>query len=84
MSLPLTYGIANKGVSCMQSLVFRLHHSLGGYERSPQSLTSHTAETLGKEILVFIPPISDIKTLTTNDRKRLMHSLQIRNPYISE
>jgi hypothetical protein len=41
-----TYGIANKGVSGLPSLVSRLHACVGGYERSPQSLTSHTAGTL--------------------------------------
>jgi hypothetical protein len=41
-----TCGIANKGVSSVQNLAFRLHPCVGGYERGPQSLTSHTAETL--------------------------------------
>lgn len=41
-----TYGIANKGVSSIQSLAFRLHACVGRYERSPQSLTSHTAGTV--------------------------------------
>lgn len=42
-----THGIANKGVSGMRSLVFRSNFCNGGQERSPQSLTSHTARTLG-------------------------------------
>jgi hypothetical protein len=41
-----TRGIANKGFSGLRSSVVRFNFSNGGQERSPQSLTSHTAETL--------------------------------------
>lgn len=43
----LTHGIANKGDSGLQSSVVRFNFCNGGQERSPQSLTSHTAGTLG-------------------------------------
>lgn len=39
-----THGIANKGFSGFRSIVSRLNFSNGGYERSPQSLTCHTAD----------------------------------------
>ena len=42
-----THGIANKGFSGLRSSVFRFKFCNGGQERSPQSLTSHTAGTLG-------------------------------------
>ena len=38
-----THGIANKGFSGLQSFVSRNNFGNGGYERSPQSLTCHTA-----------------------------------------
>ena len=43
--IPTTYGIANKGDGDLRSFIPRLHACVGGYERSPQSLTSHTAGT---------------------------------------
>lgn len=41
-----THGIANKGFSGLRSSVVRFNFCNGGQERSPQSLTSHTAGTL--------------------------------------
>jgi hypothetical protein len=41
-----THGIANKGVIALRSSVVRSNFCKGGQERSPQSLTSHTARTL--------------------------------------
>ena len=41
-----THNIANKGFSGLRSSVFRFNFCNGGQERSPQSLTSHTAGTL--------------------------------------
>jgi hypothetical protein len=43
-----THGIANKGFSGLRSLVFRFNFCNGRQERSPQSLTSHTAGTLAR------------------------------------
>ena len=39
-----THGIANKGFSGLRSIVSRFNFGIGGYERSPQSLTCHIAK----------------------------------------
>lgn len=41
-----THGKANKGLGCLRGIVSRFNFTNGGYERSPQSLTCHTAGTL--------------------------------------
>ena len=45
-----TCGITNKGVGEMRNCAPRSKVTNGGHERSPQSLTSHTA---GKLVIIF-------------------------------
>jgi len=47
----LTGGIVNKGFSGLRNLIVRFNFYNGGQERSPQSLTNHTAKPLYATIL---------------------------------
>jgi len=47
----ITGGIVNKGFSGMRSSVVRFKFCNGGQERSPQSLTNHTAKPLYASVL---------------------------------
>jgi hypothetical protein len=72
-----THGIANKGFSGLRSLVIRFNFCNGGQERSPQSLTSHTARTLtpNEKCEIQYIKMGDWRTLHLFDKSRYIKEI---------